>query len=328
MRQTSLFSRAEIAEMRDPTRSRNYSASREEFRREHERRRFWGLRRRHAEKLHRLREQASGFAAGQDQTVPVAPASSPSAVASRQVPVGQVPVQAVAALEPAGVRPSVTPPPKAASVLVRAAAEVRRGAPPTSSGAKGAVQGPGLRRRSAAELAPAPAGLALAPAGLALAPAGLALAPAGLALAPTGVAPAPGELPVARVGLPEVPAKVLAGTSVRPAMLSVVLVGLVGLVGRVRCLAGAVCRLGGGACCRGGGGPVHGIPAASVAAGRWRRDPAVSAVLRNWPCRDRFRAGSSEGWRQSSHEPDGHRRMVVTEAAPGDFESARVFRVF
>src|SRR5690349_7806404 len=59
MRQGSLFSRAETAAMRDRTAARNYSAERDEFRREHERRRSWGLRRRHAEKLHRLREGGS-----------------------------------------------------------------------------------------------------------------------------------------------------------------------------------------------------------------------------------------------------------------------------
>jgi hypothetical protein len=42
--------------MRDRTRSRNYSASRDEFRREHERHRAWGLTQRHARKLRRLRE--------------------------------------------------------------------------------------------------------------------------------------------------------------------------------------------------------------------------------------------------------------------------------
>jgi hypothetical protein len=54
MGQASLFDRAEIAGMRDRTASRNYSPAREEFRREHERRRAWGLKRRHAEKLRRL----------------------------------------------------------------------------------------------------------------------------------------------------------------------------------------------------------------------------------------------------------------------------------
>jgi hypothetical protein len=42
--------------MRDRTRSRNYSASRDEFRREHERHREWGLAQRHARKLRRIRE--------------------------------------------------------------------------------------------------------------------------------------------------------------------------------------------------------------------------------------------------------------------------------
>ena len=44
--------------MRDPTKSRNYSPAREEFRREHERRRKWGLMYRHAEKLRRLDDRA------------------------------------------------------------------------------------------------------------------------------------------------------------------------------------------------------------------------------------------------------------------------------
>ncbi|GAB7050355.1 hypothetical protein [Catenuloplanes indicus] len=42
MRQSQLFTSAEMAEMRDRTASRNYSAARDEFRRIHERRRYWG----------------------------------------------------------------------------------------------------------------------------------------------------------------------------------------------------------------------------------------------------------------------------------------------
>src|SRR5690349_18063760 len=53
--QLSLFSRSEIAGMRDRTARRNYSAAAEEFRREHERHRRWGLAQRHGEKLRRLR---------------------------------------------------------------------------------------------------------------------------------------------------------------------------------------------------------------------------------------------------------------------------------
>ena len=62
MRQMSLFSRAEIASVRDRTRARNYSPERDEFRRQHERHRVWGLRRRHAGKLARIRGREAGSA--------------------------------------------------------------------------------------------------------------------------------------------------------------------------------------------------------------------------------------------------------------------------
>ncbi|MER7007226.1 hypothetical protein ABT297_29885, partial [Dactylosporangium sp. NPDC000555] len=55
MGQLGLFSRAELAAMRDRTRSRRYSPANEQFRREHARHRDWGLARRHADKLRRLR---------------------------------------------------------------------------------------------------------------------------------------------------------------------------------------------------------------------------------------------------------------------------------
>jgi hypothetical protein len=55
MGQLQLFTRAELAAMRDRTASRNYSPARDEFRREHERHRAWGLSQRHAEKLRRAR---------------------------------------------------------------------------------------------------------------------------------------------------------------------------------------------------------------------------------------------------------------------------------
>ena len=59
MRQLQLFTTAELARMRDRTRSRNYSPERDEFRRAHERRRAWGLARRHAEKLRRLHDRSA-----------------------------------------------------------------------------------------------------------------------------------------------------------------------------------------------------------------------------------------------------------------------------
>ncbi|BCY14033.1 hypothetical protein L3i22_091210 [Actinoplanes sp. L3-i22] len=57
MTQLPLFKRSEIAGMRHRTASRNYSAARDEFRREHERHRAWGLKRRHAERLRQIRER-------------------------------------------------------------------------------------------------------------------------------------------------------------------------------------------------------------------------------------------------------------------------------
>ena len=56
--QLQFFTRSQVAEMRDRTASRNYSAERDEFRREHERHRAWGVNRRHAEKLRRARESS------------------------------------------------------------------------------------------------------------------------------------------------------------------------------------------------------------------------------------------------------------------------------
>ena len=49
--QLQLFSRPVTAALRDRTRARNYSAEKEEFRRDHARDRKWGLKQRHALKL-------------------------------------------------------------------------------------------------------------------------------------------------------------------------------------------------------------------------------------------------------------------------------------
>ena len=54
MRQLQLFTTAELAVIRDRTASRSYSPAGDQFRREHERHRSWGLARRHAERLRRL----------------------------------------------------------------------------------------------------------------------------------------------------------------------------------------------------------------------------------------------------------------------------------
>jgi hypothetical protein len=55
MRQLQLFTPAALAEMRDRTASRNHSPAGDEFRREHERHRAWGLIQRHGQRLRRLR---------------------------------------------------------------------------------------------------------------------------------------------------------------------------------------------------------------------------------------------------------------------------------
>uniref|UniRef100_UPI001C84FD5B hypothetical protein n=1 Tax=Paractinoplanes polyasparticus TaxID=2856853 RepID=UPI001C84FD5B len=55
MRQLQLFNTVELAKMRDRTKARNWSPAGDEFRREHERHRAWGLQQRHAAKAAYLR---------------------------------------------------------------------------------------------------------------------------------------------------------------------------------------------------------------------------------------------------------------------------------
>src|SRR5512138_3112700 len=54
VRQLQFFTTAQLAKMRDRTKSRNYSPEKDTFRREHARHRDWGLTQRHARKLRRL----------------------------------------------------------------------------------------------------------------------------------------------------------------------------------------------------------------------------------------------------------------------------------
>lgn len=80
-RQLQLFSTAELAVMRDRTASRNYSPGCDEFRREHLRHRAWGLKRRHAERLHRRRDSAERTPSGDGgHSERQAPRSVPSVV--------------------------------------------------------------------------------------------------------------------------------------------------------------------------------------------------------------------------------------------------------
>src|SRR5690242_9603881 len=55
--QLGLFSREQMSAMRDRTRARNWSPEKDEFRREHARRRAWGLAQRHGLKRMRLRRE-------------------------------------------------------------------------------------------------------------------------------------------------------------------------------------------------------------------------------------------------------------------------------
>ena len=55
MRQLELFSRSQLSSLRDRTASRNYSVERDQFRREHQRHREWGLRQRHGRRSMYLR---------------------------------------------------------------------------------------------------------------------------------------------------------------------------------------------------------------------------------------------------------------------------------
>jgi hypothetical protein len=106
MGQLSLFSRAETAAMRDRTKARNYDPERDEFRRQQRFRRDWGLQRRHAEKLRRLRESGavsrppSVRASGQVRPVTCASRPTHRGPASRQA----APAKEVA--RPSAARPS------------------------------------------------------------------------------------------------------------------------------------------------------------------------------------------------------------------------------
>jgi hypothetical protein len=92
MRQLSMFTRAQVAGMRDRTASRNHSPGRDQFRREHERHRAWGLARRHAERLRRLHPPTAEVAGSPplDRTPDPSPsrtsAPAPAEQSTRAVP--------------------------------------------------------------------------------------------------------------------------------------------------------------------------------------------------------------------------------------------------
>ncbi|PWK44158.1 hypothetical protein BC793_11233 [Actinoplanes xinjiangensis] len=76
--------------MRDRTASRNYSAERNEFRRQHERHRAWGLQRRHAEKLRRLHPSRPGpTTCGPTHPADLRVADARTARREREIPAAQ-----------------------------------------------------------------------------------------------------------------------------------------------------------------------------------------------------------------------------------------------
>src|SRR3954447_17469271 len=105
MLQLQLFNTAELAAMRDRTRSRRYSPAGEQFRREHARRRDFGLARRHAEKLRRLhdrRDEAALKPAPTPPADPTAPVNPADAVAADVADLG-------ASVDAAGMADAVVP---------------------------------------------------------------------------------------------------------------------------------------------------------------------------------------------------------------------------
>jgi hypothetical protein len=77
MGQLSFFSKSELAAMRDRSRSQRYSPASEQFRREHARHRDWGLARRHAEKLRRVRGGMPSAPAADEHREDAAPGPLP-----------------------------------------------------------------------------------------------------------------------------------------------------------------------------------------------------------------------------------------------------------
>jgi hypothetical protein len=92
--QMELFSRAQLAAMRDRTRRRNYSAEAEQFRRDHQRHRAWGLQQRQDRKLSLA--YGSTAAAWAEFQRRAGEATSPSTPArpTRPIPTGPVPSEA------------------------------------------------------------------------------------------------------------------------------------------------------------------------------------------------------------------------------------------
>ena len=107
MRQLQFFTTAELAKMRDRTKSRSYSPAGDEFRRIHERHRAWGLKRRHAERLRQIQAaRASAALTAASTSTKHDRAAQPASAPAAPVP---------AAGPPPRVEPAMPPPAPAAS---------------------------------------------------------------------------------------------------------------------------------------------------------------------------------------------------------------------
>jgi hypothetical protein len=151
MGQMSLFSRAEIAGMRDWTAARNHCPERDDFRREHEQHRAWGLQRRHAAKLRHVRQQRSA--------PPAAPATRgdhtrPTTAARRPLPrQAETPQPSSARAATPQAATTKTPPPQAPSTRATTSPRAAATKAPTPQAPSGrAATSP----RTAATKTPAP----------------------------------------------------------------------------------------------------------------------------------------------------------------------------
>jgi Helix-turn-helix domain len=142
MGQLGLFNSAQLAVMRDPTARRNYSAEAEEFRREHERHRAWGLKRRYAEKARRA---GGGQAAPRPASAPVATHSPASA---GRAPAGQITAEHSTAEQSTAGQSTVGPPANGQSSTRQGPAGGTAAAP---TAAQQSARGTGERKAAAAK---------------------------------------------------------------------------------------------------------------------------------------------------------------------------------
>jgi hypothetical protein len=153
-RQLQFFTPSELAKMRDPAKSRDYSPERDEFRRIHERRRAWGKAQRHSQRWRQLRDRPQDdWPEGSIWGPPCLP---PSAVADASAATG--PPSPAKSDHPAPApqeRPSRLAPPPAAQARGAAEAPHRQPASATENGRPTPSHGPAPSRRPALSQGPA-----------------------------------------------------------------------------------------------------------------------------------------------------------------------------